>query len=186
VGSRLINSSNVQMTQTILSQILNKNHIITQTGEMNSKSLLWGIGVIGLALLVATSLSSNNHSVYAANIICAGQAFNTPCVGSTASDNMLGDDNRNFICGANGNDNIVLRGGQDAGYGNEGNDIVNGGEGNDGIFGGGVLATGCMSGGGADRLLGGPGDDVILQDDSGNSLPDGFKDYIDCEILHTG
>jgi Ca2+-binding RTX toxin-like protein len=198
---------NAQLTQIILSQILNKNHLITQIGKMISKSLLWGIGLSGLVFLVVASTSLNSPNVYAANINCAGQIPNTFCIGSPNSDNMIGDDNPNSICGANGNDNIVLRGGSDVAYGNEGHDIINGGEGNDGIFGGGVLATGCMSGGGGDRLIGGPGDDKIFHDDNSNTLSDGFKDYIDCgpgkdeawintsvdndiaincEILHTG
>jgi hypothetical protein len=146
---------------------------------MHSKIFLWVFAI--LITTAAISMSSNVMYVHAANINCAGNVGT--CHGTNESDNMIGNDDANVVCGRDGNDNIDLKGNGDAGHGSGGNDIINGGFGNDGIVG--DYTNGCSFGSvGADKLIGGPGDDVLGHGSSSSSgliaLSDGHRDYIDC------
>lgn len=72
-------------------------------------------------------------------------------VGSSRSENLLGNENINVIKGMGGNDVIMGRGADDRLYGGSGNDTINGGAGHDRIYGD----------SGRDKLSGSTGDDTI-------------------------
>ncbi|QRM28047.1 right-handed parallel beta-helix repeat-containing protein [Microvirga sp. VF16] len=81
-------------------------------------------------------------------------------VGSSRSENLLGNENINFIKGMGGNDVIMGRGADDRLYGGSGNDSINGGAGHDRLYGD----------AGKDRISGSTGDDTIYGGASNDTL----------------
>jgi Ca2+-binding RTX toxin-like protein len=150
------------------------------------KKLTFGIGILVVLLSVAGAAVNSHHLAWGANITCAGAL---ECNGTTTSD----DNNDSVICGRQGNDNLDLRNTSnpqslDNGVGAGGDDTINGGVGDDFIIGDNYAGFNCDFGNpGADRLIGGPGNDNIFHgnlplpvDVNTAKLSDGHKDYVDC------
>src|SRR5262245_29183877 len=157
--------------------------------HMDSKKVVWILSVGIFISIGSMMLSWNTSHVYAAVINCTGVVG--VCNGTPGNDGMLGDDNRNQICGRDGSDNIDLRGNPivqgdptastEEGAGAGGNDIINGGLGNDFLVGDSTDGNGvvpCAGGpfGGTDRLVGGPGNDQIFHGNVAQSTDETASD----------
>jgi Ca2+-binding RTX toxin-like protein len=131
--------------------------------------VLWLAIVIGTLSAIGTITPSYNLA-WGATKLCN---FPGPqvCAGTNSADTMGGDgqDNRIFGCG--------------------GDDVISGADGGDTIVGDGIDLSVCPGGGdtGADRIYGGPGNDLIAHGFAvslgpllGLTKADGHRDLIDC------
>ena len=114
--------------------------------------------VLGLAATGAVLLDSAS----AAPATCQGRTVTI--LGSPSNDDLEGTSGDDVIAGRGGNDDIEGRGGDDLVCGGSGTDDMAGGTGRDRLYGGGdfygVTEEGSERIG--DRLVGGPGDDLLV------------------------
>ncbi len=105
-----------------------------------------------------------------------GDALN----GGTGNDSLIGgaDTSADVLSGNTGDDTLRGGGGVDALYGGGGADLLDGGDGNDHLYG--HVSGGSSEVDGNDTLLGGAGDDTLMDTGGGNDLLDGGEgnDYL--------
>lgn len=144
--------------------------------QMYKKNLVIGGSVLVLLTIVSITSSIQNLG-WAAPINCAGHL----CHGTSSDDVIIGSNFVDFISGLKGNDKINGQAGNDDVCGDEGNDTINGAAGDDRLIGDDSL---CKSSFGpifgADNLVGGPGNDVLVHGTAWRSDADGNKDILDC------
>jgi len=136
------------------------------------KNLVFVIStLVGLLSIMGVVIPLQN-SAWGVVKLCNFPSSSGVCAGTDGGDVMSGDGQDNFITGCSGDD------------------VLSGGGGNDQINGDGIIRSdeecpgGNFNGGGADRMYGGRGDDVILHGFNGSPgtviSSDGHRDLIDC------